>query len=165
MAVQHVAPPLPWVMEPESPSPHISGNAGGFRRTLNRKDWQLTPGGAAMAGVAQRMLLRYVLLGETRTEIAQRYGYSDRQVQSIVGGINYGYLTRPIRSRLLWHGIGNLRMNKEPARASQIRRALERLAAQAVDLIRWPEHYSEDARYTLANDLWLLSGGWREDRP
>jgi hypothetical protein len=165
MAVQlcEAAGVLPWVMEPTTPPVDARGRAGGFRRSRNREGWHLTKEGAAQAGVVQRMLLRYVLLGESREQIAERYGYASRHVQGILGGTTYPYLTHPVRHRLLWLGIGNLRMNRDSDRSEQIRRALERLSGKAAEMIRNPEWFSAQARETVARDLWLISGGWREE--
>lgn len=167
MAVQMTpSATLPWLMEPESPPDDASGSASGFRRSKNRPGWHLTTQGAATAGVAQRIVLSYALGYETREELARRYGYALYHVQHMVVGETWRWLTLPIRRRLLANGIGNLRMNRSHRRDAEIKRALERLSAGAVEMIRRPERYSAEQREAVALDLWLISGAWRdEDRP
>ena len=166
MAVQiATTPTLGWLMEPEAPPDDTHGPASGYRRSKGRHGWHLTTEGGAVAGVAQRIMLSYALGYETRDELADRYGYAHHHVQHIVVGTTWRWMTLPIRRRLLANGIGNLRMNRSHRRPAEVKQALERLSVMAVELLRHPERYSDEQRESVALDLWLISGAWREDRP
>lgn len=125
--------------------------------------WQPTRHGLETAAMAQRVLLAYVLGFASRRQLSQRYYVSETQIQNWIKGTAHGWLTRPVRGRLLALGIGTASMRRSEARPAEIRAALERLAAVATDALVWPEHYSEDQRSELALDLYLISGAWRDD--
>ena len=128
-------------------------------------NWTLTDYGQEHAAVAQRVLLRYALGYESRSELACRYGYADRNVQDIIAGDRSHWYTDPIRERLIANGIGNARMNRSPkgCRVVEVKLALERLAARAYDMLIWPGHYYADQISEVSTDLYLLSSVWRED--
>ena len=150
-------------MPPATP-PYTQHVTYGYRHN-KRGEWTLTDYGREHAAVAQRILLRYALDYETRSELARRYSLSERNIQDIINGDRSHWFTSPIRARLLAHGIGDSRMRRSPkgCRVVEVRLALERLAARAWDMLIWPEHYSADMKDEVATDLYLLSGAWRED--
>lgn len=167
MAIQIAEPAKPFgmLMAPAAPPRVCAPRPDGFR--LNRKtdEFELTERGQEAAALSQRILLSYVLGYETRAELAHRYGYAERHLQAVISGQTYGWLTAPVRERLFANGIGNLRMTRDArgVRPAQIKRALERLSAAAVEMIRYPQCYSSEEREALATDLYLLSGAWRRD--
>lgn len=161
MAVEQQRQELQPVIWPSPPATD-RGNPAGFVHDANGA-LVLTEAGAAQAAIAQRIVLRHAILLESHDDLAARYGYSTRQVKSIAIGRAWSHLTRPVRRRLTALGLGNLRARRTPAGRAQFKSVAQQLCAQAVDMIRWPEHYSDDQRYTLATDLYLISGAWRED--
>lgn len=156
----HLAP----LITPTAPAYPCVPRAEGFK--LSRTEWayELTPAGREQAAICQRMVLSYALGYENRSALSQRYGYAARHIQSVLSGQTYGWLTRPVRERLAAHGIFATRMDVR-IRNATIRGVLEELSGQAVDMIRWPEHYSANQRETLTLDLYLISGAWREEQP
>jgi hypothetical protein len=136
----------------------------GYRRDKDRK-WVLTDAGREAAAVTQRILLRYALDYDSRSELARRYSMCDRNVQDIICGRRTRWFTAPIRERLVANGIGTERMTRSPkgCRVVEVKEALERLASRAQDMILWPESYSWSDRGQVAIDLYLLSGAWRRD--
>lgn len=155
---------LPWLLTPTPPPESHTGRAAGFRRGNDRNVWEFADEYRDIVGIAQRIVARYALGYEGRAALGQRYGYADRHVQAIITGQTYNWLTLPVRQRFLANGIGNLRMNRDHAnRADQIRRAFESLSARAVEYMRWPEHYPYDVKQQVSDDLYLLSGAWREE--
>ena len=159
--LQEPASRLPMLMQPATP-PRGAHITWGYRHD-KQGNWTLTNYGRRSAAIAQRILLRYVLGYETRSELAARYGLSERNIQDIISGKRTHWFTDPIRERLIASGVGNARMNRSEARAAEVRRALEHHAALATGVLRWPKRYSVDQRRELYIDLYLLSGAWRED--
>jgi hypothetical protein len=157
------APRLQMLMQPSTP-PYTQHITYGYRHD-KRGNWALTNYGREHAAVAQRILLRYALDYETRSELAERYSLSERNIQDIIGGDRSHWFTAPIRARLLANGIGSDRMVRSPKgqRVVEVKLALERLAARAWNMLIWPEHYSADQKDEVATDLYLLSGAWRSD--
>ena len=154
---------LEMLMRPPAP-PKGAHVTYGYRHD-KRGNWTLTDYGRAHAAVAQRILLRYALDVETRSELAKRYSLSERNVQDILSGDRSHWFTSPVRERLLANNIGNPRMNRSPkgCRVVEVKQALQKLAARAWDMLIWPEHYSWDDKSEVSTDLYLLSGAWRED--
>jgi hypothetical protein len=165
MVAQMKAPArrLEMLMQPSAP-PRDGHVTYGFRHD-KQGNWTLTGYGQDAAAVAQRILMRYALHYETRSELARRYGFSERNVQDIISGNRSHWYTDPIRARLLANGVGNPRMNRSAkgGRVIEVKQALERLAARAHDMVIWPERFSWDQKSDVATDLFLLSGAWRED--
>lgn len=165
MAVQRQAPiaGLPWLIAPEAPKTALRGpRVGGFTRGWGGV-YTLNVVGESHAGIAQRILLRYVLGYEDRKALGVRYGYSSRFIQGIITGEHFRFLTLPVRRRLLANGIGSITMNRSEHRSAEVRAALEKLAARAYDMVLCPDHYTWDQRSEVSTDLYLLSGAWRED--
>ena len=154
---------LEMLMPPAAP-PKGAHVTYGYRHD-KRGNWTLTDYGQTHAAVAQRILLRYALHIETRSELARRYSLSDRNVQDILSGDRSHWFTSPVRARLLANGIGNPRMNRSPkgCRVVEVKQALQQLAARASDMLLNPGYWSEAAIKEVATDLYLLSGAWRDD--
>jgi hypothetical protein len=161
--VVHIAPTdhLEPLIVPRAPDYPLVPRAEGFK--LSRSEWafDLTPNGRYHAAICQRMLAIYALGFENRAALSQRYGYSARHVQSVLSGQTYQWLTRPVRARLEAHGLVAGRMDRR-IRTETVRRALERLAVLAADMLRDWSMYTNDQRQEVATDLWLISGAWRD---
>lgn len=130
----------------------------GYRRNSERQ-WEITDYGLDLAAITQRAVLSYALGYESRGQLAQRYAVSERQLQSWISGDGARWMTLPIRERLQANGISLRRGN----RTAQVRAALERLGARAADMLIFPHNYCAEDREQVADDLYLLSGAWRED--
>lgn len=151
------------LLTPDLPS-ETQFQAYGYNRGTD-DTWVLNECGRDAAALSQRVLLLYVLQFQTRKEIAAEFFMREESVQMIVGGRSYERFTAPIRRRLLALGIGNEQMTRgsKGVRPVEIRRALQSLAAQAYDMLIWPDHYYADQISEVSTDLYLLSGAWRED--
>ena len=157
-----VPQPLPALIAPTPPPRDCRDRVAGFTRTRGTTDWTLSPEYAGHVGVVQRMLASYALGYQSRAQIALKYGYSERQVQSILTGSTLGALTRPVRDRLVALGVCNERGHRSFKRDQEVRAALERVAVLAADMLRDWSMYTNDQRQEVATDLYLLSGAWRE---
>lgn len=154
----------PWLMVPTTPPDDFQGRVNGFVRQPDGS-WALSGSATDLVADVQRILLSYVLGYEDRAELADRYALSERSIQSIITGQSHRFLTLPIRQRLLANCIGDLRMNRSPQRSNEVRRALERLAVHAANIIDRPQAFTAEFRQQVAADLYLLSGAWREQEP
>lgn len=132
-------------------------HAPGYRRGAEGA-WEITQLGRDMEGEQQRILLAYALGYEKRRELAARHYRGERTVQAYLSGEISPWLTQPIRDRLKVWGISI----QQGRKTRPVRVALERMAARAYDMLRRPQLYSESSRYEVANDLYLISGAWRE---
>lgn len=165
MAVQMNEPAkrLEMLLRPDRPAYPCTPRPDGFRLNRQTDQYELTESGEYHAAIVQRMLLRYVLGYESRAQIGERYGFAARHTQSVINGTTYRWLTAPVRERLLANGVGNPRMSRSPERTNEVRAALEKLAAQAVEYLRWPHLYTYDDKEQVASDLYLISGAWRAE--
>ena len=163
MAVQLREPArrLEMLLPPATP-PRGAHVTYGYRHN-KRGEWTLTDYGRTSAAIAQRVLLRYSLGYETRSELAARYSLSEQEIQAIISGERTHWFTDPVCERLIVNGVGNARMNRSDARSAEVRAALERLAAQAHAHLTWSPDCVREYRELLRTDLYLLSGAWRED--
>lgn len=157
---------LGWLLPPQEPPQHAV-NAYGWRLNTDGSH-RLTEVGERQGPIAQRVLAASMLRLMSREQIAEHYGICVRQVQEIVTGNANGYLTAPVRERLHSLGIGDpdargYRGTRQE-RTQQVRAAMERLSAQAVEYLRWPHLYTYDEKEQVASDLYLISGAWREEQ-
>lgn len=158
----------PRVLEPiiAPTTPGTTGDVGrrawGF--TLNDQgEWVLSERGRHDAAIYQRIVLRYAVLQDTRASLARRYGFGETAIQQAIRGVTGYWLTLPVRQRLLALGVGNQYMNRTEGRPMEIKRALERLAGEAAQMLRDPDRFSPADFERLATDLYLLSGDWAAD--
>lgn len=99
---------LPLLMEPSAPghqvSNHILGHASGWRR----EDGALVRCQAddGFGATVQHVIVRYLVHGVSRREIAVELGYSERQIQAWVSGSAARYYAAPVREALANLGIG-----------------------------------------------------------
>lgn len=85
----------------------------------------------ANGAIAQRIVLRFALRDETRTQLAKRYGYAARHIQAILSGVTWAEYTWPIRELLIARGFAFRRVRQQnlaaivAAQADCLRRCLE----------------------------------------
>lgn len=84
--------------------------------------------------VAQEILIRYVLCGVQRGQLAQEYAMSERAIQEYVSGIAWRAYTEPVLRVLRRMGIGLQRRNRR-AREREIARAVCTMAADVLTLL------------------------------
>jgi hypothetical protein len=156
---------LPPIIEPPVPTYVYGQRVAGYRLDEDRKTYVLSPEYGDLIGTVQRIVARYALGYDRRPELSRRYQYSERQIQAIVCGFAYEWFTRPVRARLLALGIASETMRRDPVRErqAQVIAAYERLATKASEYMNWPHLYPYDVKQQVADDLYLLSGAWREE--
>ena len=160
---REVATSLPVLIEPTPPTETHKGRVAGFRRCDDRVEWELSPEYVRVVGMEQRILARYVLGYDSRATLCRRYGYSERQVQSVIRGETYKWLTQPVRDRFVALGICGPNAARSFARDAAVKAALEKLAARAWDVLCRPARYTPSEIMEVSTDLYLISGAWRED--
>lgn len=163
MAVSNAAPALAPLIMP-TPPVNERGHPGGFCRDSSGA-LVLADGALYQAAIAQRIVMRFAVLLESHAEISARYGYSIRQIKQIATGRAWSALTRPVRLRLTALGLGDYQLRRTPAGRERLKAVMQRLAAEAANIIDGPHHFEAEYRQQVATDLFLLSGAWREEQP
>jgi len=100
---------LPLLMEPAVPgeqvSNHVLGHASGWRRD-ERGALVRCQADDGFGATVQHVIVRYLVHGVSRREIAGELGYSERQIQAWVSGSAARYYAAPVREALANLGIG-----------------------------------------------------------
>jgi hypothetical protein len=132
--------PLLLLLEPDRPDPrmHERTQNSGWRRegdvvTRDHRDDEF-------GALVQHVIVRYLVHGVQRQEIAQEIGYSQRQVQDWIGGRTARCYAQPVRRALQSLGIG---MGRGGVSETSSRRGIEVMAA-CMGLLADVQWYMDD---------------------
>lgn len=157
--------PRPVLLEPALLFEPVA--VGRRRRVVYELDIPLwlyrTPRTDQTGAVAQRIVLRFALLGETRKGLAWRYGYSERQIQSIVSGRAWGEYTRPIRDWLEPFGVKFMFMWGGRGQLGGVVAAQADLIRQCEAALAHPERLAARELETLRQRAYVMGLEWAED--
>lgn len=160
---------LTLLVEPLKPDAGADGHGVyGWRKvvktTRNRRvyavssDWDRRPSEDAHGALIQHMIVWYVICGVTRGELSRRFGHSERQIQSYIGGQAWKQYSGAILEELGRMGISRGR-GHHTSRPHEIAAAATATLQAAVDLIG-RQDAPEDAVETIRRRAAILAVRW-----
>ena len=147
---------LPLLLEPVQPGKQ--GNPSwvyGWRRVQGA--WVRCHGDDAIGALVQHAIVRYIVHGVSRQDLAREIGYSERQVQAWVCGRANTPYAEVVRQRLheLGISVGKGRRHASATRMLEVVAAYEALLEEAADHL-WLG--TESGQYLQATIRLLLAG-------